>query len=104
MVKVPEHLGKLMSQWRNGFIAFPQEYIQWHKEQAEASLKTEFADYIIHHQFLADDVWADGFQVVHAIVEDKHHRLFKVKWSDNQHWYVERCGWCLIDPKLGILN
>ncbi len=97
-IRIPAEIESKMKGWRIGYNALPPEYIQWHKERAEDSLKTEFSGYTVHRVYMANDGWGDGMKFLHVIVE-KNEKLMKLKWSDSQRWY-ERCpsgGWGLFN-------
>ena len=88
----PSHLAEEMSFWRNGFGAFPQGYIDFHKGLADKALDgLKESGYVVHRQYMAGDGWLDGMRVLHAIVEHRQGYLFKLKWHDgNQEWFACR--------------
>ncbi len=98
-LRLPKEIENKMKLWRMGAIPLPQEYINWHKEQATIDMERLKENYIIHKEEMVDDGWLDSVTFLQLIVENKTTRkLAKIKWSDSQHWY-EQCtggGWALI--------
>lgn len=102
-IEVPAAIEKKMKAWRGGWGEFPQEYIQWQKEQAETvglpAIKK--AGYTIHSQQLVNDGWGDGMRFLQVVIEDKRGNLAKLKWSDQQTWFKHNAnggGWTLFVP------
>lgn len=97
MMRIPAELEKKMKLWREGHIAMPKEYIEFHEKEAKKSLESDLAGFTIHRVYQAGDGWGDGMQFTHVIIEDKNGELSKIKWSDSGHWYkhMPSGGWGL---------
>jgi hypothetical protein len=103
-VITPTWIQSKMKLWREGLLGefegewgFPKSYTEFHTALARRSLdELTKVGYVVHSEFIQSDGWGDGFNVVHAIVENKRGHLFKLKWSDtNQGWmrcYPNHCG------------
>ncbi len=97
---IPSEIESQMSNWRNGLAKFPKEYIQFQKESAEKEIPTLLSKLGCHKvvtTYMENDGWFDGMEFLHVIVENlKTGVVSKVKFADNQEWYMHGCGWSLI--------
>jgi hypothetical protein len=99
-----------LKMWQRGLIDFPQDFIRYHRELAEAELARLKAlhGFTVYRTYMAGSGWLDGMQQLHVVLETRQGKLMKIKWNDSHqegHFFV-RCesgGWARLfyDKDLG---
>jgi hypothetical protein len=88
---------KKMELWRNGLSSFPKEYIDYHKQLADAAIKDLLDNgYTIHRKWIDSDGWMDGMKTTFLIVETPSKHLKKLSWRDSHRkgaWFEHHQGY-----------
>lgn len=87
-VKLPLEIANKMTLWREGFISLPKDYIEFYKNLAEKALAQ--LNVTVHNKWMASDGWADGMQVLWAVVETRKGELFKIYWHDGSQRFFQQ--------------
>ncbi len=83
----------------------PKAFIDWHRKRAEDELTAicSYSGAKVHNQWMQEDGWFDGFQVLFAIIETQKEKLIKIKWNDGNQCFMRRgehLGWYTMSPEI----
>lgn len=93
-VETPQKIKKQMDLWREGLIAIPDEYIDFHRKLAEEELeKIKEYGFEVEDKWMSSDGWLDGMRVLYVDIKDlRTGEIYKIAWDDGNQEYFYSGG------------